>query len=270
MAARNNDDGINAFQTFSTLLALLLPVLQFFFNFLPTSAQSIFVIKDILIPVTIVAGVFSYLLIIAFKNVGGFNLAFNRKKKKEYENYQNQINYLLRNESDESKRETQAKQLLKNPVIAPWYLTPWNIYMILIPLLFFFVVAFLAIGVFGVDTTSRLLILLQSISYIFSVALTSLTLAVFYINETNRKNNQRQDRERYQKIIQLLFDNNSLPEFPKIEFVAQNNPDFMTLQTYIRVNDMRVYAVTTDYNGDILKQVIIDTRENIHQEKESL
>ena len=58
MAVKNNDDQINAFQTFSTLLALLLPVLQLFFNFLPSSAQNIFVIKDILIPVTIVAGVF--------------------------------------------------------------------------------------------------------------------------------------------------------------------------------------------------------------------
>lgn len=257
MAVKNNDDQINAFQTFSTLLALLLPVLQLFFNFLPSSTQNIFVIKDILIPVTIVAGVFSYLLIIAFKNTTWFNIAFNRKKNKEYNDFQDQISY-LQNEPDEIKRETEARKLLKSPKKAPFYLNPLNIYILLIPLLLFFILIFLGVGIFSESTENKALILIQSVSYILSVALTSLTLAVFYINETNRKNQLKLDRDKYQRIVQLLFDNNSLPEFPKIEFVAQNNFDMNALRTYIKVNDKIIYEITTDPDGNILRQVIIN------------
>lgn len=268
MATRNDDNGINAFQTFSTLLALLLPVLQFFFNFLPVSSQNIFVFGSILIPVSVIAGIFSYLLIIAYKNTTWFSVPFNGRKQKEYEDYQNQINY-LRSEPDEKKRETQAKQLLKNPKTEPFHLTPHNVYYLLIPLLLLFILTFLAIGVFGASTSNQFLIFIQSIAYILSVALTSLTLAVFYINETNRKNDQKRNREKYQKIIQLLFDNNSLPEFPNIEFVAQNSLDFTTLQTYIRINSNYVYEVTTDNNGDILRQVRVAPQRDPYAEEES-
>lgn len=260
MTTRIDDEQINAFQTFSTLLALLLPVLQLFFNFLPSSAQNIFVIKDILIPVTIIAGIFSYLLIIAFKNTTWFNIAFNRKKNKEYTDFQDQISYILQNESDEIKRETEARKLLRSPKKPPFYLNPLNIYILLIPLLLLFILIFLAVGIFGVGTENRLLILTQSVSYILSVALTSLTLAAFYINETNRKNKLQLDKDKYQKIIQLLFDNNSLPEFPKIEFVAQNSSDLNALRTYIKVNDKIVYEITTDLDGNILRQVLVNER----------
>jgi uncharacterized membrane protein len=263
MALKNQDEGINAFQTFSTLLALLLPVLQFFFNFLPVSSQNVFVIQRILTPVTIIAGVFSYILIIAFKNVSWFNIPFNLKKHREYLQYQDQIN-LVKSEPDDAKREASARQLLKNQKRTPFYLSPLNVYYLLIPLLVIFVLVFLSIGIYGSGSSDQLLVLLQSVSYIFAVALTSLTLAVFYINETNRKNQQKLNRDKYQKIIQLLFDNNSLPEFPKIEFVAQNDADFSALQTYVKVNSGMIYQITTDNNGDILKQVLpqppVDTR----------
>jgi len=255
MTIKDSSDGVNGFQTFSTFLALLLPVLQVFFNFLPASSQNVFVIKNILIPVSVIAGIFSYILIIAFKNINAFSIPFNIPKHRAYLLFQDHINY-LKNETDEVKREAQAKLLFKTPKRAPFYLTALNVYYALIPLLMFFVFVFLAIGIFEPQSTNKWLILIQAISYIFTVALTSLTLAVFYINESNRKNWQKQNRNRYQKIIQLLFDSNSLPELPKIEFVAQNDLDFTALNTYIRINDKTVYQVTTDTNGDVLKQVL--------------
>lgn len=256
MAVRNQDTGLNAFQTFSTLLAVLLPVLQVFFNFLPSSAQNIFVFKDILVPVSVIAGIFSYLLIIAFRNTVWFSLAFNRKKHREYEAFQQQVN-IHQAEPDELVRQYRLKELFKKPKKPPLYLTPHNVSILLIPALLLFTLIFLAIGIFGMDSHNNVLVLAQSISYILSVSLTSLTLAVFYINETNRQNSQRLSRDKYDKIIRLLFDNKSLPEFPKIEFVAQSDPDFNALRTYIRVNDKIVYEITTDPTGDILKQVLI-------------
>jgi sensor histidine kinase YesM len=256
MAVRNHHDGVNAFQTFSTLLALLIPILQFFFSFLPDSSQNIFVFNKILIPVSIIAGVFSYLLIIAFKNTTWFKIAFNRTKHREYDEFEDQIK-VVQAEPDVTKRESQAKQLLKNQKKPPFYLTPLNIYYLLIPLLLIFIMVFLALGVFYANTTNRLVILIQSISYVLTVAFTSLTLAVFYINETNRKNAQELNRSKYQKIIQLLFDSNSLPHLPRIEFVAQVSPqDSTDLKTYIRVNNALVYEIITDQDGDILRQVI--------------
>ncbi len=262
---QKNEDGINAFQTFSTLLALLLPILQFFFGFLPQSAQSVFIIEQILLPVSIIAALFSYLLIIAFKNTTWFRIPFNKKKHKEYQDFQNEINY-LRSYEDEVKREQKAKQLVRNPKSEPFYLTPLNVYVVLLPLLLFNMLLFLGIGIFG-NTDSKLLVLIQSVAYIFSISLASLTLAVFYINETNRKNQQQLNRYKYQKILQLLYDNNSLPEFPNIEFLAQNDTDFTLLKTYIQVNNKAIYEVTTDNNGDILKQVL---RQNNTEDQEGL
>lgn len=251
-----NDEGFNAFQTFSTLLALLLPIVQFFFNTLSSSTPKVIVFGDLLGVVSIIAGVVSYLLIIAFKNMTWFKVTFRFRAHRSYQKYSDEV-ALVSREEDESKRNTLAKGLLKKVKHPPFYLTPLNIYYLLIPLLATCILSFLAFGIFNEATKEKLPIFLQSITYIFSIALTSLTLAVFYINETNLRNEQRLNREKYKKIIQLLFDNNSIPEFPNIQFVAQiPKSDYSELATYIKVNSHTIYEVTTDARGDILKQVI--------------
>jgi hypothetical protein len=243
-----NSNG-NTFQTFSTLLALLLPLVQFFFNFIPDQTQTIFLIKDQFLVVSVIAALFAYLLIIAFKNTIWFRFAFNRWKHKKYQNYTHLIDPNVYDE-DEIKKAVKAKR-----VDPPFYLEPTNAYYVLIPTVFVLMIIFLGLGLFFQNTTNTLLIYLQALTYILLVSLTSLTLAAFYINDTNRRKRENINKEKYSRVLQLLFDNHALEEYPNIEFLGQGQLDFNSLNTVIRVNGEKAYNIKTDTEANVLQFV---------------
>jgi|GEM_PF-2120580 len=246
---QSNDSSPNGFQTFSTILALLLPIVQFFFNFLPTQSKSVFLIQDYFLVVSIIAGVFAYILIIAFKNTPWFQFAPNRKKEREYKHFLKLIDTAVYNE-DEIKKNTKNHQ--KD---APYYVNPSNVYYILIPFLLILMLAFLGLGLFFRGSTSPTLIFLQAIAYVLLVSLTSLTLGAFYINDSNRRRHEAINKEKYRRVLQLLFDSKALQEFPVIEFVGQGSLQMGQLTTIVRVNGQREYQVNTDFEAGVLQTV---------------
>lgn len=244
-----NDEAPNGFQTFSTILALLLPVVQFFFNFLPSQSQSIFLIQPYFLVVSIIAGIFAYLLIIAFKNTVWFSVALNRKKNREYKSY---LRLIDRNVYTEDEIKANVKKHYKE---APFSIMPANIYYVLIPVIFVLVLGFLAIGLFYHGSTNPALIFIQAIFYIMLVTLTSLTLGAFYINDSNNRRREAVNKDKYRRVQQLLFENRALGEFPVIEFVGQGSLEMGTLSTIIRVNGQKVYLIKTDPDAGILQTV---------------
>lgn len=245
MSQSNN----GAFQTFSTLLALLLPVLQVFFSFLPDGSNSIFLISEYLLVISIIAGILSYVLIIAFKNTAFFEFTFARKRKKEYKEF-------LVKTDVRSNDEADIKKAYKKPVERPFYITPHNVYFLLIPALVLLLLLFLSLGIIFEGTNNQWIILIQAVVYILSVAITTLTLAVFYINESNRVKYDSKESNKYKRVIELLIENDSLPGAPNIRFVAQKSETYDSLQTYILVNEKDIFEVTTDNNISSLRQVL--------------
>ncbi len=239
----------NSFQNFSTVLALLLPVLQVFFKFLPEQSKSIFLIKDYFLIVSIVSAVFAYLLIIGFKNTVYFQFTFNRKRNRKYKKYLNKIDTSIYN--DEEVREN-TKKYYSEP---PYWINSGNIYYLLIPVLLILILLFLGIGLFFKNEPNNLLIFTQMICYILLVALTSLTLAAFYINDSNNKKRETIKKEKYRRITQLLYETRALPEFPIIEFIGQGQLTFDTLTTVIKVNNDKVYRVESDTDAGVLNLI---------------
>lgn len=240
----------SAFQTFSTLLALLLPVIQVFFSFLPKESKNIFLIQDYLFVVSVIAGIISYVLIIAFKNTSYFQVTLSFTKQKRYTEFLAKTDVNTNDEKD-------IKKALKNPQARPFYITPHNIYYALIPTLTIFLLTFLGLGIAYASTENKVLQLIQAFCYIFSVALTSLTLAVFYINESNRLNYEFKEANKYRKVIELLIANDAMPNYPSIEFLAQKSEGFDNVLTYIFINKTQVYEITTNADINSLKQVIL-------------
>lgn len=239
----------NGFQALSTVLALLLPVIQFFFNFLPTQSKSIFLIQNYFLIVSIIAALFAYLLIIAYKNTIWFQYAPNRKKNRNFKSFQKLVNSAVYNE-EEIKYNTKKYQ--KD---APYYITPANVYYVLIPFVFALMLIFLAMGLFFQGSSKPLLIFTQSLIYIMLVALTSLTLGAFYINDSNRRRTESINKEKYRRVVQLLFDGHALKEFPIIEFVGQGSLSLGTLTTIVRVDNGATYQVVTDFEAGVLQTV---------------
>ena len=241
--------GSNSFQTFSTLLALLLPVVQFFFNFLPKQSKTIFLIENQFFVVSVIAGIFAYLLIIAFKNTVWFQVAFNRRKHHRYQEF-------TRLTDPNTYAEDEIKKTIKNKrVEPPFYLNSANVYYVLIPVVFVLMICFFGLGLFFQGTTNNFLIFTQALTYILLVGLTSLTLAAFYINDTNRRRNETVNKEKYRRVVQLLFDSHALGEFPAIEFVGQGTLQVGSLTTIVKVNGQKTYRVNTDFEAGVLQTV---------------
>lgn len=244
-----NDSSPNGFQAFSTILALLLPIIQFFFNYLPSQSQGIFLIQPYFLVVSIIAAVFAYLLIIAYKYTTWFQFSLNPKKNRAFKNYEKLIDPTIYTE-DEIKKNKKNHQ-----VDQPFYINPSNIYYLLIPLVFLLVVCFLGIGFFFKGSPNEGLVFVQAILYITLVALTSLTLGAFYINDSNRRRNESVNKEKYNRVLQLLFDSRALNEFPVIEFLGQGSLQIGSLTTIIKVNGQKTYRVNTDFVAGVLQTV---------------
>ena len=246
---RPNDAPTNGFQAFSTLLALLLPVIQFFFNFLPTKSQGIFLIQPYFLIISIIAAISAYLLIIAYKYTPWFRFPLNIKKNKAFKEYQKLIDPEIYAE-DEIKKNKKKYQ-----VDQPFYVEPSNIYYILIPLVFILSLCFLSIGFFFTGSARDMLVFMQATLYIMLVSFTSLTLGAFYINDSNIRKNERDNKEKYHRVVQLLFESRGLEEFPVIEFLGQGSLQLGSLTTIIRVNGSKTYKVNTDYVAGVLQTV---------------
>jgi predicted membrane protein len=124
-------DEQNQFQLFGTFLAFLLPILQFFFTFLPASAKNLFLIRDYFLFVSIATALFSYILILVFKNVIWFQVPLKPKKHRKYEEFQKKT-------SPSTYSEEEIRQYirsLKSQPRKPYYITQENAYLVLIPLL---------------------------------------------------------------------------------------------------------------------------------------
>jgi hypothetical protein len=261
MPDKNEPSSVNIFQTLTTLLAVLLPVLQLLIGTLPsnnssgTSNNPIILFDAYFTPVSVIAGILAYVFIIAYKNTIYFEFNLNPWKKKHNAEIASEINYVRGTESDNEKAYLQVLKL-SNQYKPEIIISPRNVYYLLIPILFFTLIPFLIVGMMTVDVEqiSKFWITVQAILYIFSISVVTLLLATFYINETNRMKRERADKEKPHRLKQLLFETNGLSEFPNIEIVSQDVSD-NSLASRIRVNSLQDYLILTDSDATVLKSV---------------
>jgi hypothetical protein len=245
----------NVFKNLATVLSLLLPIAQVFTTLLPPTARDIILFSNQLLLISVLAGVVAYLLIVAFKSTVWFSFTFQRSQKAAYDAQQLKINFNVYDEKEVSK-------IIKNGEVEaqPYYITPINIYYLLLPTLIFCLLVFLFLGLFFSGTKQSIIIFIQAVVYISLVSLTSLTLGVFYINDVNRNRRDNRQRKSWERLKALLFTRQAIPGLPIIDFVAElpiNTGNQAKQRTIIRVDNNNYYAVDTDLDCMKLLEISI-------------
>lgn len=189
------------------------------------------------------------MLIIAFKNTTYFEFTFWWRQHKKYKKFQHKTNQLVFSQPE-------ILNTVKNDwVDRPPYITPLNVYYLLLPLDIILFLSFLALGFFYANTQEPTLAFAQATIYVFLIALTSLTLGVFYINEINRNKREAIEQEKWERVRQLLYSSQAIPEIPQLEFVAHPPSSYDVLETILRVADDRYYIVSTDRNATKMQEI---------------
>lgn len=250
-----NGERDNIFKNLATLLSLLLPIAQVFAALLPAQSRKIILFSDQLLLISVFAAIVAYILIVAFRSTVWFSFTFQRKKKAEYDAQQLKINSGIYDDKE-------LRRIVKNDEYkkAPYYITPLNVYYVLLPTILICLLVFVLLGSFFSGSKQHILIYLQAIIYILLVSLTSLTLGVFYINDINQKRRENFQKKSWENLGILLFTRQVLPEFPQIEFVAEFQVTVGTqarLRTIIRVDKQKYYAVDTDLETSKIFEISI-------------
>lgn len=245
-------NSLGIFQLLTTILALLLPILQFFFKFAIDEGDGLFLFKDYFIATSIIAATLSYVFIIAYNNMYYFEIPIVPKRHRKYRQFLNNTN------SSYFDAEHIRDYVNKNGVVdRPFYFNNHNIHTPISLMLAFAFCLFLYLGLMYSDTenVSKSIIFAQIITYIISVALLTMALAVFYINQSNRNRYERAESRRFKKLLGIAFDNQAIDEFPNISFIAQEplpSGDYLTL---LKSNET-YYKMVTD--GDIRRIKLVE------------
>lgn len=243
---------LNVFQLLTTILALILPIVQFFFNFAIDQDDSVFLFQNYFIVTSIIAAVLSYVFIIAYSNVVYFEIPLNVWQHRKYLTFLNKTNptYFT---TDEVRSYIQSNGVERRP----YYIIPQNVYTPLAIILTIVLGIFLYLGIMhsGTDGVSKVTIFTQMITYVLSIALLTVTLAVFYINQNNRIKYEKAERLKFKKLLDIAFTNDAISEYPEISFIAQE-PLFQNnaLLTLFKCNEV-YYKIISDSEVRLLKSV---------------
>src|SRR6266403_3392225 len=141
----------------SSLAAIALPILQFFFSLLPAQTTNLFLGKEIFGFVSTATFAFTFIAFIAYKTNPGFQIAFNRPKKKKYDSYVHAM----------SQDPTIANNPIYKPIEPPYTLSRMNIRSYLIAILTFGFIVFITLGLTfqRANNTPAWAIVIQSMAY---------------------------------------------------------------------------------------------------------
>jgi len=236
----------NRFEYLTSLAGFLLPLLQFFFNFLPGTNKNIFLFKDSLLFVSAFAAVMAYLLIIVAKNKVWFSFAFNRKRHHAYQAHIAKQNVNVYGEAGV------RSYLRTNPYVKmPFYITPDTMFTLTVP---FIVVAFSILYVCGLvyinGSLLKVLTAIQAITYIALIAITALTLAIYQIKGDSNRKHDEAEKTRVANVVQLAFENSAFSELPRISLIAQFEQGQVGFRRYVfllQVNDA-YYKIFANYD----------------------
>ena len=240
----NKNEENSQLQAIASLLGLLVPILQVLLNYLPNSAKNILIIRDYFFFISIIAAVFSYIMVLIFKNIGFFHFPLSAKRQDDYLTYLNRTNPNIF-DNEEVKAYASKNKAVQPPV----YLTQDNIsYIVFLPVLIVSYIALFIPGLLHPNNPGLALVLLQSTGYILLVSMTTLILAIYYIKDQNIRKNQTKEANKYRDVIRLVHDSNAFEELPNIQLIAQFQSDnFLQYLTILKVNTL-FYRITTDFN----------------------
>ena len=186
------------------------------------------------------------MLITVIRNFAWFEIPIDHNAHKKYQEY------ISRQDSRVYPLEQIQEFLRTTPrVDRPFYFTPNNIFIILLPIVLISFLVFFGVGLFGQNPkeVSKIFIYIQAISYVILISATTLTLAIYFIRDLNTKKNEEKERGLVKNVLQLAYENNVFNELPQISLIAQwSKMELPFTHIFIFKVENRYYIITVDIN----------------------
>ncbi len=224
----------------TSLLAVVLPVAQISFVYLPTGLKDIFIQQSAFLGVSLVTLVMSYISIVAYKARPWFNFVFpfHKKRMEDYNAWQQKMyqasaamNFVNGEQASEEKITKFLKGLETKKVSRPFQINNENRIGIFLGLLFVNALAFLVIGL---TKSTGGLATLQSLNYFFIIILAVLMLVIYRDTTNNNKRYNDDLKLSTSRAIELAIRNNCFTPQPQVKFISTHGGEGMN-DNFVRV-----------------------------------
>lgn len=243
MEQNNSKNGLLLDAT--SLLAVLLPIAQISFIYLPSGLKSIYLQQDAFLGVSLVTLVMSYISIVAYKSRPWFTFIFpfHKQKMEEYNEWQKQVyeassamNFVSGEQVSEAKIKKFLKGLEAKKVKRPFQVNSENRIGIFMGVLFINALSFL---VLGLSNSSGWLSTLQSINYFFLIIFSVLVLVIYRDTTNNSKRFNDDVKLSTSRAIELAVRSNCFALQPQVKFISTHGGDGISN-----------YFVRVEFEGD--------------------
>lgn len=242
----------------TSVLAILLPILQITFVYLPESLKNIYLQQNAFLGVSLVTLLLSYVAIVAYKARPWFTFVFpfHKKKMEEYNAWQQKMyqassamNFVNGEQASVKKIEKFLKGLERKTVSRPFQINSENRIGILMIILFANSILFL---VLGLSKASGWWATLQSISYFFLIIFAVLVLVIYRDTTNNNKRFNENLKKRSEKAINLAINNNCFTPRPTVKFISTHGGEGIN-NNFVRVEfENEQYEICTDSEANKL------------------
>jgi len=219
----------NIVQELTSFLAILLPIVQVAFIYLPDSLKGLFVQQDNFLSVSLVTLLISYVSIVAYKARPGFVLVLpiHKKRMKKYQDWRGEI-YQTTNEISQLANDYGQQMLVKKlrlkleklntkKVGQPYKIDYENRIGVLVTVLFLNTFLFLTIGLAQAEGFWSTL---QSLNYLLIIVISALVLVIYRDSSDSNKRYAEDLRLSSDKAIQLAINARCFGSPPQVKFVS--------------------------------------------------
>jgi hypothetical protein len=236
----------------TSLLAVLLPLAQISFIYLPDGLKSIYIQQQTFLGISLVTLVMSYISIVAYKARPWFTFVFpfHKKKMEDYNAWQQKMyqasaamNFVSGEQASQQKITKFLKNLEAKSISRPFQINTENRIGIFLGLLFVNALAFLVLGLTG---STGWMATLQSLNYFFMIILAVLIL-IIYRDTTNNNRRYNDDLKlSTPRAIELAIRSNCFTPQPQIKFISTHGGEGVN-NNFVRVEfDGEQYEICTN------------------------
>lgn len=219
----------NLLQDTTSLLAVLLPIVQIAFIYLPPSLKSLFLQQDAFLGVSLITLVMSYAAIVAYKTKPWFSWVpfYNKKRMQEYNEYQAKVyevssasKFVSGEQASLDKINKFLKELDIKAVKRPFRIDGENLLSVCMTILFANALLFLILGLAKV---TGWLAILQSTSYFFLIIFLVLILVIYRDTTNNNKRYKDDLKFATTRAIELAIKSNCFTPQPQVKFISTHD-----------------------------------------------
>lgn len=242
------------------ILALLLPISQFFLQYLPASFTSIYLGKENFLVVSIIVLLICISLWLTLISQPTFAIPLNIKK---HHKYQKELEKSTSETPSSITQQVEAKSDTESQLKRPFYIDQNNIQSLSLVMALISSCAFLWIGI-NKSPTNEIWVSTQALFYILGIAGFFIVLVVYTLRKRNVEMFNKLEANRPSNAINKAIEGRSFDNFPTVNYIGMTtwqdpNNNQITHVVYVRVASggaAEDYRIATDFTGDVVYWVL--------------